>query len=135
VTPTILVAALLLASPPAESPTPPRAETSRVAAAGWCAIHDSSADPDTISDDTPRSPGCDFGLAASVYDWRRFHLVGVLGAETVGVGLARVVSAEGDSRVIAVALGVVALYDDQGIDMGSTTLALGATLSFRRVEE
>jgi hypothetical protein len=133
-TPAAAIVVLLLAQSPAEAPTPPQAEPSRVAAAGWCALHDSSSEADAESDSS-RSPGCDFGLAASVYDWRRFHLVGVLGAETVGVGLARVVSAEGDSRVIAVALGVVALYDDQGIDTGSATLALGATLSFRRVEE
>lgn len=113
--------ALLFAAPALAQP---QAEPSRVAAAGWCAL----------TDGEESGPGCDLGVGASVYDWRRFHLVGVLGSETVGVGVARVVSATGDPAVIAVAVGVVAPYDDQGIDLGGAALALGATLSFRRAE-
>jgi hypothetical protein len=98
---------------------------SRLAAAGWCAVRTSSA-PDE------GAPGCDVGMAAALWTWRRTALVAVVGGETVGVGVAWVVHT---GPTVAVAAGVIAPFDDGGVNGSSLAPALGVTLTFGRGRE
>ena len=146
---TALLALALLATLPARAQEAPRsaAEEARtreaypVAAAAWCAVRSENeepaaleAEPDPAADpaaaDDPGAPGCDIGIGAAVYRWRRASLVAVLGAETVGAGIAWTAYRPERGPILAFALGVVARYDSRGIDGSEFYPAVGATLSF-----
>lgn len=95
-------------------------------AAAWCVARSGPADEDDL--------GCDLGLGLALYRRGPLALVSVVGAESVGAGVAWVVARPERALAssVAVALGVVARYGDGGIDTSETYLALGATLSFAR---
>jgi hypothetical protein len=96
---------------------------SPLVAAGWCVARNGEAEEG--------APGCDAGLGVALYRWRRLSLVAVIGAETVGSGVAWVAyRPEGGGPIVAIALGAVARYDTAGVDVGELYPALGATFSF-----
>lgn len=115
----LIIAAL---AQPVEVPPIEEPKTSLVVAAAWCAIR--------TNDDEP-NPGCDVGVGVSLFRRDNWALVAAIGSSTVGVGVARIVG-RSELGVIAVSLGVIASYDDQGIDGQNLYPALGATLSFAK---
>lgn len=141
-----LLALALLATLPAcaqEAPPAPEESEARepypVAAAGWCAVRSEDEEPpapevmpegESVVAEDPGAPGCDIGIGAAVYRWRRASLVAVLGAETVGAGIAWTAYRPERGPILAFALGVVARYDSRGIDGSEFYPAVGATLSF-----
>lgn len=143
----ILLALVLLVPSPAfgqeASPPPEEIEAPEpypVAAAAWCAVRsgedeapsiepDADGEPPEAQED-PGAPGCDIGVGAPIYRWRRTSLVAVLGAETVGAGIAWTAYRPERGPILAFALGLVARYDSRGIDGSEFYPAVGATLSF-----
>lgn len=93
-------------------------------ASAWCAVRERG-------DLAEHEPGCDQGLAASLYRRGRLALVGASGTETVGLGAAWVVWS-GDGPVVAVAVGAVAPYDGEGVYPREWAPALGVTVSWWR---
>lgn len=104
--------------PPAEPSHP------RLAPALWCPVHRGSPADD--------APSCDAGLAVALHTWRRFSAVAVVGADTVGAGLAWVAYRGDSGPVVAVAAGVVARYDSRGVDGGELFPAVGITANLWR---
>lgn len=96
----------------------------RLVAAGWCpVVRDGEAEEDG-------RPGCDVGLGLALGSWRRLAVVAVVGTDSVGTGFAWVVRDAG-GPAIAVAVGVVAPYDDTGVYADRLAPALGITLNWR----
>lgn len=117
---------------PAE-PLPTKAEVSaeehpRLFAAGWCPVIRSSDNAEETD------PGCDVGAGAALVRVKRLAWVAVVGTETVGTGAAWVAHHGQGERAptIAVAVGIVAPYDDRGIYADRWAVAVGATLSLAR---
>jgi hypothetical protein len=128
----------------AASNTPER-ENFPVMPAAWCAVKSRKADVPPVPD--PEEPavetltpstevGCDIGAALRLWGWaeNRVVAVGVLGTESVGFGLAIVPYRPRSGMVGAVAVGIVAPYDAEGIYSDGVAVAVGATLSFVRRE-
>lgn len=113
---------LSLLSCPAQAQEPP--DPSPIAAAGWCALVDGEEDED--------DPGCDAGLAGALYRWERASLVAAIGSETVGLGGAWTLWVSDGGTAFAVAGGVIAPWDGEGIHVENLAPALGATLSWGR---
>jgi hypothetical protein len=113
----LLLSALpLLAQEPAPEEKPPR-----LVAAAWCPVRTGApADEDVI--------GCDAGVGAALVRWHRAFLAGVVGSKTVGFGLGWT-AYRGPSMIVAVAAGIVAPYDEQGVRADGAALALGCTFS------
>jgi hypothetical protein len=107
---------------PVEEPAEVEAHP-RLVAAGWCPVRTGEPSYD--------APACDVGLGLALHTWRRLAVVAVVGSDTVGAGLAWVVR-DGDGPAVAIAAGVVARYDDRGVDGGELYPALGVTLNFGR---
>jgi hypothetical protein len=119
-----LIAFLLVATPlAAQEPDRP----SPLSAGAWCIVRTTDTDSD--------QPGCDIGAGLALERWRKLSWVAVLGAETLGTGLAWVPSRDGGGPVIAVAIGLVVRYDTTGIDGSQAYPAIGCTLSFMRSQE
>lgn len=94
---------------------------SRIYAGFWCPAYNGDED----------SPGCDIGAAVSLQRWERLSWVAVAGTETIGTGLAWVAHrSEVRGQTVAVAVGVIAPYDDTGIRLDDWRPAVGATVSF-----
>jgi hypothetical protein len=150
------LAALLLALPvmAQEEPEPVDVEVveeeeapSRVVAAGWCPILSSGREekpPDQPAEGEGEEEGeqvadgeeelaCDAGVGIDLYGRTfvsgRLSLVGVLGMQSVGVGLAWTVEdwRPGGMRV-SVGGALVAPYTSAGIDGSRHAFALGVTL-------
>lgn len=122
----IATALLLLAALPvsAQEPAP---EPSILSGAAWCVVH--------TREPAESEPGCDIGAGIALQRWRRLSWVAVVGAETLGTGLAWIAHRPERGPVVAVAAGVVVRYDSTGISAGEVYPALGATLSFGRTPE
>lgn len=90
----------------------------RLVAATWCPVR--SGEP--VEGDV----GCDAGLGAALYRKGRIFIAAVVGGKSVGGGLGWTAGKAGPV-VVAVALGVVAPYDESGIDVGRASLAIGCT--------
>lgn len=121
----------------------------QVAAAGWCVVTDSkSTDSDPIEqppDDSfpPQQDeqlsnqlGCDIGIGFIFYQYKHLGLVGVVGSESIGVGVAWIINprarSDTDHRpVMAVAIGTATPYNSNGIGR-DIQLTLGMTLSLRQ---
>lgn len=99
----------------------PEPRTSLVVAAAWCAIR---------VDDAP-NPGCDVGVGVSLVSHGRLRWVAAIGSSTIGTGLGWIVG-RSELGVIAVSVGVIVPYDDQGINGEQLYPAIGATLSFAK---
>lgn len=146
--PAAVLALSLLAQPPAinpggqsgaiEEPEPPAPFP--ISAAGWCRLTDSTDDPPADPEAEPAtddSIGCDFGIAASLFQpfpkrLPRLSVVGALGTETLGAGLGLLIHRTEAGAAYGVALGAVAPWGPEGIDVSEWGLALGATLSITR---
>lgn len=129
---TIIVAALLaLMATPLFAQEKPL--TAHLSAAGWCAVKTGSNDKaDTSTDKKAAKPGCDIGMAASLYEWRRLAAVAAIGTDTVGLGGAWIAQQGGEGRpTIAVSFGVVAPYDMTGISVSDWAIAVGATFGIK----
>lgn len=98
------------------NPSPP----SRFVAAGWCVLHDGTPDDTT--------PECDMGLGVALNRWKQWALVGVVGTNTGGVGLAWIVPRS--DPVISIAFGAVLRYDSSGIYTDEVYPAFGVTMNF-----
>lgn len=143
-----LLAAPALAQPPAIDPggqsgaieehEPPAPFP--ISGAGWCRITDSESDPPADPEAEPAeddSIGCDFGIAASLFRpfpkrLPRLSVVGALGTKTLGAGLGWLIHRTDAGTAYGVALGAVAPWGPEGIDVSEWGLALGATLSITR---
>lgn len=110
---------LVLLAVPAYAQEPPEPEAPRIVAAAWCPVR---------SEDEPEEddPGCDVGVGAALLRHGRAALVGAIGTETVGLGGAWVAHS-GEQLTVAVAVGVVAPYDGDGLRADRASLAVGAT--------
>lgn len=106
----------------------------RLSAAVWCKVIDGKK-PVESSSDTSDSYGCDAGLGFSLYHLNRAHIVGVIGAQSVGAGFAWVLSPETAKRTIAVAIGIIMPYDTNGVYARDYSLALGTTISLGARED
>lgn len=105
-----------------EAPSPvPEPRTSLVVAAAWCVVR---------VDDTP-NPGCDVGVGVSLIRHKRLSWVVAIGSSTVGTGVAWIIG-RSELGVLAVSVGVIAEYDDQGVNGQQLYPAIGATLSFAK---
>lgn len=132
----LLFASLLALLPTpalAQEPEPPAPFP--IAASGWCVLTDSSDDPP--ADPEADSVGCDFGVAASLarpFPERlpRLSVVGAIGTETLGAGLGWIFHRTPSGTAYGVALGAVAPWGPEGIEVSEWGLALGATLAFSR---
>lgn len=132
------LALALLAAPALAQEPAPAADPFPIAAAGWCHLTDGDSDPPTdpeteVTEDT--SPGCDLGVAAALYRFRRLprlSIVGALGAETLGFGLGWTFHRTPAGTAYGVALGPTAPWGPDGIEIDRWGLSLGATLSFTR---
>lgn len=118
------VAEVVLTEEESDQPSP-------VLAAGWCVFAD--REPEEAGDnEAEEEPGCDVGVGLALLRHRRLAWVAVLGAETLGTGVAWLVPQPGRrGPVVAIALGIVTRYDSAGIHR-TIYPALGATLSFGR---
>jgi hypothetical protein len=116
-------------APPEPAALPPEPEDPRLAAAAWYVVRRSG-------DDLPEGEiGRDFGLGVGLLRWRRLSWVAVVGAQSLGTGLAWVAHRGGEGRpVIAVAVGVVAPYDEGGVYSDQLRPAVGATVALGRGE-
>lgn len=123
----LVLPALLLAAPlAAQEAENPQPEHSPIAASAWCAVHEDGREEG--------EPGCDAGIGGALHCWGRACLVGVLGMETLGPGASWRLHVDEEGRVYAVALGVVAPWDEDGVRVSDWAVAVGATLSFRGSE-
>lgn len=95
-------------------------ERSPLVGAAWCQVGQAEAG----------ASGCDVGLGVALYRWHHLAAVAVVGQESVGAGLAWVVTPS-DYRgpSVAVAVGMVAHYDSSGIQTDPQP-ALGVTIAF-----
>lgn len=125
---------------PAEPALEPPSMQAPVAAAGWCALRTGKREAAAPASDegedaapaAPKPPGCDVGAGVALYRWHRLSIVAVIGAETVGGGVALVAYRPPSGPAIAVALGFVMPYDAGGVYAGELAPAIGMTLSFGR---
>lgn len=108
-----------------EKTAPPESTHPALTASAWCALRDRDEPAAELE------PGCDAGLAAAFYRHGRLALVGAIGTETVGLGAAWVVWS-GDGPTVAVAGGVIAPYDGEGVYPREWAPALGVTMSWGR---
>lgn len=127
----------------------------QVAAAAWCVVTDqksgskSTDQPSQLPDDPfpPQSDesestsplGCDIGIGFLFYRYKHLGLVGVVGSESLGGGVAWILNPQAksdtDNRpIMAVAIGLATPYDEDGIYQ-DFQLTLGMTLSIRQREE
>lgn len=131
---------------PASEPTEAKEEDTEaglpIAASAWCTVSDSKAEEvqgpsneenPPVEDETESPIGCDAGIGASLYRWRRLAIVGVLGSKSVGAGLGWIIGRP-MGRTLAVAVGYVCPWSSQGIVGNDCQLALGATVSLLRSE-
>lgn len=135
-----LLSAFLFLAAPALAQEPEAPAPFPVSAAGWCQLSDGGDDPteDPEAEATDEEPrGCDFGIAASLFQpfpkrLPRLSVVGALGTETLGAGLGWLIHRTDAGTAYGVALGAVAPWGPEGIDVSEWGLALGATLSITR---
>lgn len=109
---------------PPSPDVPVVARSAPIAAAGWCAVRDGERGDG--------EPGCDAGIAGALKRWERASLVVALGGETVGLGGSWTLWRSDLGTAFAVAAGVIAPYDGDGVDLSGWSPAVGATLSFGR---
>lgn len=121
----------------------------QVAAAAWCVVQSSnqsdqsSPQPDDSFPPQPdeeqsSSLGCDVGIGFLFYQYKHLGLVGVVGSESIGTGIAWIINPRAKSStdhrpIMAVAVGVATPYDSNGIGK-DLQLTLGMTLSLRKGE-
>lgn len=126
----ILATMLLLASPPAEPPPAP--DYMPVSPAAWCLVVDGYDETDPEAEEPP---GCDAGIAAALYRFKReprLSIVGALGTWSLGPGIGWTFARSESGTAYGVALGVVAPWDSRGVDVSEWGVAVGATLSLTR---
>lgn len=140
------VLALSLLAQPSQEREPPAPFP--IAAAGWCVLQDRSeaslaeapeeseaVETDETVNRSGATPGCDLGVAASLYRFKRpprLSVIAAIGTETLGAGLGWLIHRTEAGTAYGVALGAVAPWGPEGIDVSEWGLALGATLSLTR---
>lgn len=119
----ILALALVLAIPARGLEESEADKPSPFSAAGWCSV--------TSGHSEEAYSGCDLGIGAALARWNRLAWVGVVGRETIGTGVAWIAS-DGSGRLpaVAVSLGVIAPWSDEGVRVDRWAPAIGATFGF-----